>query len=1194
MALAHYDRDASAMTVRRLVLGIPFALLLLASVAWFWLLHTQSGARWIWARVEAATGGALAADDISGAIGSGLSARGVRYLSDGVEVSIAEASLSADVDLLPLRVTVLPAQVSELRIYLGGDEAPSSELDLKETFSNLRLPLEIVFTDVILDQGQLEGVGDDLLIAVDSLRLSGSWEDAWRLDEFSIVSEDLSLRGSGSFELHGDYELYLDAVVGISGEVTGLDGGLSLEATLQGPLDNLTGQGLIADPRTFWHSRVTGLTTDPRWELRVEMPGFELPADVGAIPPVELVARASGAGSMFLLDGEFGFADTNMLVRLTAEVDMVAETVAGNVEWDHAHWPIGDPQPQVNSRNGALSVSGTLDAWRVAGTIELAVPELPPGTLTVDGGGDRASADVQILEGSVLGGAVSGHARYSWGDGGAYSAELRLDAIRTNTVFPDWPALLSGTLDLEGQPDPFRLTAELREINGEFFARRLEANGRIEISDDTVAVTDFRVQHGDAYATVDGELFGPDGLRFDARISELGQYATAAYGSLAATGTVSLYPGAQFLRVDARSDVLHVSGVNVSGLQVVDHGTGTAVLGASVTADSLTVGDVDMGRVLVDWNLDRELQRVTIETDSEAGKAALTLAGRLDDWDSPSSWVGELERFGFETDKVAAALDAPATVRAGADSGEVEAFCLTGTRGAQICSAFSWVRGVGANIRSDLSSVPLDTVNLFVDTGLDFEQVASGSFRWRSNPNETSSGRGEISMTAGKITSRDEADLFIETGAATLGFDIDEDSLRSGVLDIPLPGLGQVAAEFELLDVTDDESADLHGMLDLDIDDIGLLVALFPVVDDASGVLRADLDFGGTAGAPLVSGDFRLERGSVSYLPVGLQIDDIELQSELQADGEIELTGSFRAGEGVATIRTRADHATTAATGLELTLRGSQLRIIDVPDVSAVADADLQVNFNGKSLDMNGNITIPSARVRPANLGAARVFESEDVVIVAGELPEDPDSAIAASDIDFAGSVEVVLGDDVAVDLEVTEVDVTGGTVFTWTGDPVPNGIGRYEVDGDVLVFGQRLEITEGSVRFEDDPADDPYIRVRAEREIFGNTQVRRAGVLVAGRASRLTIEPYTNPITTEERALTLLVTGSDFDYERGVGAIDFGTYIAPRVFVSYGIGLFDTENVIRVRYDLKRGFGVTGTSGASESGIDLSYQFEN
>ena len=119
-------------------------------------------------------------------------------------------------------------------------------------------------------------------------------------------------------------------------------------------------------------------------------------------------------------------------------------------------------------------------------------------------------------------------------------------------------------------------------------------------------------------------------------------------------------------------------------------------------------------------------------------------------------------------------------------------------------------------------------------------------------------------------------------------------------------------------------------------------------------------------------------------------------------------------------------------------------------------------------------------------------------------------------------------------------------------------------------------------------------MRIRAEREIYGNSQVKIAGVLVDGVASDPTIEAYTNPHTTEERALTLLVTGSDFDYEQGIGAVDFGTYVAPRLFVSYGVGIFDRENVISARYDLSKGFGIKASSGERQSGVDLNYRFEN
>ena len=124
-------------------------------------------------------------------------------------------------------------------------------------------------------------------------------------------------------------------------------------------------------------------------------------------------------------------------------------------------------------------------------------------------------------------------------------------------------------------------------------------------------------------------------------------------------------------------------------------------------------------------------------------------------------------------------------------------------------------------------------------------------------------------------------------------------------------------------------------------------------------------------------------------------------------------------------------------------------------------------------------------------------------------------------------------------------------------------------------------------------PADNPLLNIRAERDIYGNTQIRSAGVQVIGSLKRPVLEAYTVPITNEDRAWTLLVTGTDFDQGQGVGGFDVGTYIAPKLYVSYGISLFEDENVISARYDLKKGFGVKVTSGQRETGLDISYTID-
>jgi translocation and assembly module TamB len=98
---------------------------------------------------------------------------------------------------------------------------------------------------------------------------------------------------------------------------------------------------------------------------------------------------------------------------------------------------------------------------------------------------------------------------------------------------------------------------------------------------------------------------------------------------------------------------------------------------------------------------------------------------------------------------------------------------------------------------------------------------------------------------------------------------------------------------------------------------------------------------------------------------------------------------------------------------------------------------------------------------------------------------------------------------------------------------------------------------------------------------------------MVAGTLKRPLIEPYTVPMTNKDRARTLLVTGSDFNYEQGVGAIAVGFYVLPRLYISYGIGVFEEGSVISVRYDLGKRFGVRVTSGQRDTGADLNYTIE-
>jgi translocation and assembly module TamB len=225
-------------------------------------------------------------------------------------------------------------------------------------------------------------------------------------------------------------------------------------------------------------------------------------------------------------------------------------------------------------------------------------------------------------------------------------------------------------------------------------------------------------------------------------------------------------------------------------------------------------------------------------------------------------------------------------------------------------------------------------------------------------------------------------------------------------------------------------------------------------------------------------------------------------------------------------------------------------------------------------------------------LPTATVTESADLVIVGGPEPEVAEPV--ESRLRLNGSVEVILGEDVSAKLDRATARVEGTVVFHWEDQLMPTGDGSFTVTGEVQAYGQLLRISEGRIRFARKPANNPSLDIRAEREIYGNRQIKRAGVRISGTLKRPVLETYTEPMTTQERALTLLVTGNDFDYEQGVGGVEVGMYVAPKLYFSYGIGLFDNQNVISARYDLKKGFGVKATSGQRETGVDISYTIED
>ena len=1093
--------------LRRIILSVS-GLLLLVSLAWLWLMHTTSGARLVIDRAASAAGFEVAAVD--GSIARGLELQGIRYAGDGVEVTVATLAATLDISVLPTEIEILDASVNGVRVAIAkGESSDGVATDPAGILKRLVLPFPLHIED--LRAADIEVALDDYTQVIDTLALSATWYENIQVHRVAVGTPQLDADGKAAVDLDDGHRITSDVFVSLKPALTGAGEAVAIRLRTDG---DVAGADVLATVDTF--ASVDGRVQwqgELQAEADVTLDQLDLASFVADWPvgfPVD------GDLHLFINDTELSLHDSALRIggtqgRIVIDAGMrrADYRIEGHLQWEQLRWPLPESETRVRSDIGDLQVSGTIDDWTAVGTIGIEAGDLPAGKFEIVSEGNRDSASGRILDSEVLGGRASGEVAYAWRDEQPWVARVDLTSVNLAPLFPEWPAVVSGRLDSKGTIEPFSMSAALGGVEGTLRGEPIGADGNVEIADGNVSVSNLRVDHGDSSASLDGTLMTPAGLRFDARVADLSLYLDTFSGEVAATGILSLADNG-FASAAVNSPQLSINDLVLTGLEVR--------LEASDTGQSVALVGV---------------------YDGTPFQAAVE--GAFGDWRKPhaSPFHGELRALEFDLgDEHSMVLSEPAPVTFADGEIAVENLCLAAEVGASLCATAQWLESGDYGVNLALQSVPIDFVEHFAELPLLFDQRITGTLDWQHTFGAGPRGRGQLTLSAGTMAPVDEPDNGVATGEGILDFDIARGRLLRGDIVLPFPGRGQITGDFAVTDVGLGIESGVAGKLDVDLSSIRTLSRLTAFVDNASGALRATINLAGTVTEPQWSGELTLKDGAFSYGPVGLELTEIDLSGEMDADFRFDVSGAFRAGEGKAEIVSRADYSNTDEPGLMFRIRGEQLTLVNVPDVFVEANADIDLALDSETITINGEVSVPNARIRPRDITVRKVSESEDVVIVAGELPDLPEETQKASTFEFRGELNVALGEAVVIELDRARANVTGAVNFMWQGDAMPIANGRYLVNGNIAAFGQVLDIADGSVQFSEVPADQPYVRVRAEREIYGNTQIRRAGVLVDGPVRRPTVEAYTQPMTTEERALTLLVTGSDFDYEQGIGCL--------------------------------------------------------
>jgi translocation and assembly module TamB len=1178
---------------RRWLKFLSFGLLALLAIlllAGFLVLRTETGAGWALAVAQEQVHG-LEIDSYRGSLHDGLELQELAYDSQTFSLDADKLSLVLGTEWFPFVLRVETIEVEKLEYRIKTVAAGSGPFELPES---LLPPFKMDFPSIRLNGISVLDESGDPLFRANLLAARVSLDNEFRVHDLKLNAEQGRVAAAGRVQLERPFKTDLGLEADLAFPVDGEEDPLSLvlAVDLNGPLDTLeaTSRGTIDPPRFRPHSysaasiiTFSGMETK---QFALEGPSL----------------WAKGAGSLDwnaqaarLEKLRVEIPGTDFVADMDLALDLKSERIEGDVAWSGLDWPLIEQPARWSSPEGRVKLSGDLDEWAMQGEAQLAAPGYPQGWVRFDTNGDRGGLEARIHDATVLNGRLHGSGAYRWDDGGTFSADFSLENLATSQLLPDYPAVLSGALAASGRIAPLQFELGLHGLHGEFLDKQFLANGEATLSDGRLSAEAMNVEFGTSRLFLDGYPDGVDGLTFNAFIADLGDLLPGGRGVLDANGLLFLNDRQPSLRVEARGSDLAWKDIEVSSLDLSDSGEHHHGPDAfDVSLAEVRLGGLLLDEITANIALDAERQGLVVNARSGARQLVAEVGGgftnRLanrDRW----SWSGLLRRFELALgENETIRLDRPASLRFAEDEAQLETSCLVASGGVSACLEATWSSLQGSEFSARIEHWPLDNLSEALGLQIRIGQYADGTVNLAIPPAGAPSGSGEFRISAGVLAHADDQEPILETGEGALSFTLSEGRLASGRIDIPLPGQGVIDVDYEIPDLTRGLDAKIHSSVIIEFWDLSWLTGLLPMVDQVAGSLKADLDVGGTLAQPRITGLLNLENGTLANRANGLTLEDIALSGSLVGNREARLTGAFRAEEGIGRLEARVDLRNIRDPGLEISVSGEQLKLFDARDLMVVIDPDFSLALQGGAVTVDGELHVPSALLAPAVIPRQAFGESPDLLVIAGQPEEEPEDPRENQPLSVLGGLRVTLGDAVRVDLAMAELGVTGTVDFDWRGEQIPVANGSFNLDGEILAFGQLLKITRGNIGFQGVPADNPRLNIRAEREIYGNSDVRRAGLLVAGTIRRPVVEPYTNPMTNRDRAQTLLVTGSDFNMERGVGSVNVGTYIAPRIFVSYGHGVFDEQGVLSIRYDLGRGWGVKASSGERQSGVDISF----
>ncbi len=916
------------------------------------------------------------------------------------------------------------------------------------------------------------------------------------------------------------------------------------------------------------------------------------------------------------------------------QFDATPPSASVALTWQGVELP-ADLVGQALATHGRLDASGSAEAYHAAGAFALG----PPGQLAdieVELNGTPAAIALHRLALQQPKGGLEAKGTVTLQPGMGWDITARANGFDPGALAADWPGALdfhlasAGTLTDKG-PDA---TLQLTDLGGTLRKRPLSGHADLAIRPGYVVDGTLALASGNSRLDVTGS---GGGNRTDARVklavASLGDWLPDGSGSL--DGDFHVQGAWPHLAIDGAADAreLGLGATHVGTLHLTAAVTDTDPLAGRVSIDAgaLVAGGFVFDTLAASAQGNRGAHELHVSANGEPLDVTLALGGRFD---GGGRWNGTLQTLDLDvTDAPPLALEAPAPL--GWKDGRFDAstLCLAGN-GTRLCLGGSAEADGSLAASYRLERLPLA---LLVRLGAPEAPIAidgllAGAGDIRRGADGALQGQATVTSDHGSITYTDrperpllayqrfEASATLSPTAthATVHADLGQGSRLQG--DVTLTGAPGTAQA-------------LSGRIDAELADLGFVELLTTELVNASGQLSAHYTLAGTTTEPEVAGSLALKRFAAEVPAAGIRLKNGSIRVRAADMEHFTLEGTLESGEGRLVLSGTGGVGATAP--LDARIRGEGFLAADIPAARVVISPDITLKRDSEHVQVGGSVTIPEADVDLARLPGGGVSKaSPDVVVV------DADQPAADDPLPVDVSMTVKLGDKVTLRGMGLDGKVAGQLHVEQHPGRLATGTGTLNVTGTYKAYGQNLTIESGRLLFAGTALDNPGLDIRAARTILGSSQGTlddsiTAGLQIRGTAQVPVLTVYSKPAMQQSEALSYLITGKPLSgLESGEGdllgsaaralgsasggllaksigartgldasvsdsaalggaAFTVGKYLSPKLYLSYGVGLFSPGEVITLRYLFNQRFSFEAQNATTGNRAGVNYRYE-